>query len=477
MAEAGAHMIIDGEWVGVAHRETRLVTNPATGEVTLELAIADNRDIDRALAGAERAFTAWRRVSCFDRANIIHTAASLIRQRGERIAAAITSEAGKTIGEARGEVATVADVFDWSAGQARRISGETVAPRVPGVRQFVVHEPIGPVAAFSPWNSPALLAGRKMVEALAAGCTFIIKPAEETPSASIEIARALVDAGAPAGTVNVLFGEPSAISTRLIQSPIVRKVTFTGSVPVGRQLAAMAGQHLKRCTMELGGHAPVFVFDDADVETTVRMLMHAKTRNAGQACISPTRVFAQGGVYRRFRDLLIEAANAVAVGDGFDPSVQMGPVANSRRLNAMGAFCDDAKSRGAKIEAGGVRVGTRGYFWRPTVITDAPLDSMVMTQEPFGPIASLSSFNDVKGAIEEANRLPVGLAAYAFTQSNRHALELSDALETGLVGINTFGVYLPEAPFGGVKDTGFGREGGAEGLSAYLTTKFVAHAS
>ena len=362
---------------------------------------------------------------------------------------------------------------EWHAEECRRIYGRVIVPRTPGVRQLVLREPIGVCAAFSPWNFPFNQAIRKITAAIGAGCTIILKGPEDAPSAVVALARLFHDAGLPKGCLNIVWGVPHEVSDHLIRSPIVRKVSFTGSVAVGKQLAALAGSLMKRCTMELGGHAPVIVCDDADVEKAADMLAPFKFRNAGQVCISPTRFYVQEGAYDQFVARFLSKVAAIKVGAGSDPANRMGPLAQQRRVAQFAGFIDDAHQRGATILAGGKTLGETGNFYAPTVVADLPDDSRLMTEEPFGPVAGMIRFKTVEDAITRANSLPFGLAAYAFTTSTRHATMISNGLEAGMVSINHFGMALAETPFGGIKDSGYGSEGGSETFDAYLTTKFV----
>jgi succinate-semialdehyde dehydrogenase/glutarate-semialdehyde dehydrogenase len=466
-------LLIDGTWVSGDGRIEQPVINPATGETLGALPHASTADLDRALAAAQRGFEIWRAVSPYDRAKVLRRAADLIRERQEHIATQLTLEQGKPLAEARGEVASAADLFDWNAGEGRRSYGRLVPPRTKGHRQMVVREPVGPVAAFTPWNFPANLPARKISSALAAGCSCIIKPAEETPGTSIAIARAVQDAGLPAGVLNVVFGVPAEISQYLIASPIIRKITFTGSTAVGKLLAKLAADGVKRTTMELGGHAPVVVFEDADADKAAELSAVGKFRNAGQVCISPTRFYVHERSHSAFVERFTELARQLPVGAGLAPSSKMGPCANPRRIDAMESLIADARDRGAKVTVGGSRIGNEGFFWEPTVLVDVPNDARIMNTEPFGPVAVINRFQQFDDVVAQANRLPYGLAAYAFTESERTATAIGDALETGLVGINTFQITVPETPFGGVKESGYGSEGGIEGLDAYLTTKFI----
>ena len=469
-------LFIGGDWTPASARETIPVINPATGEAIGALPMATAADLDRAIDAAAGAQAAWRATPAFERGSILRRAAALMRERLETNAVILTLEQGKPLAQARMELNSAADFFDWYAEEARRAYGRLIPGRTAGSTLSVIREPVGPVAAFAPWNFPASQVGRKLAPALAAGCTCILKPSEETPGASLALARALDDAGLPKGVLNVVFGVPSEVSTHLIGAPQIRKVSFTGSTAVGRLIAAQAAQGLKRVTLELGGHAPVIVFDDVDVERIARLSALGKLRNAGQVCTAPTRFLVQEKVHDRFVDALSQAMAAMTVGDGRDPAVEVGPLANPRRIEAMESLIGDAVSRGGRLATGGTRLGNAGTFWAPTVIADAPLEARAMTDEPFGPLALTRRFDTPQEAIAEANRLPYGLAAYAFTGDRGRADLVRREIESGLVGLNTFSVTWPETPFGGVKDSGYGSEGGSEGLDAYLVTKFVSEA-
>jgi len=450
--------------------------NPATGEADGTVAHAGIPDLDLALAAVERGFHTWKKISAFERSKIMRMAAELVRTRVDLIARELTAEQGKPIGEAKGEVLAGADIIDWFAEEARRTYGRVIPARAEGVYQLVVKEPVGPVAAFSPWNFPINQAVRKISAALAAGCSIILKGPEETPGPCAELVRAFVDAGVPAGTINLVFGVPADISNYLIPHPVIRKVSFTGSTAVGKQLAALAGLHMKRVTMELGGHAPVIVFDDADLDVASKILAATKYRNAGQVCASPTRFLVQSKVYDAFVHKFISASKAIKVGDGMKADTNMGPLAHERRIEAMAGFVADAVEKGAEVQTGGGRIGDKGYFFAPTVLTHADQKTRVMNEEPFGPVAVMIRFADFGQAVEEANRLPYGLAAYAYTKSAKTANLIASAVESGMITINHSGLALPEVPFGGVKDSGYGSEGGSEAIEAYLNSKFISQA-
>jgi succinate-semialdehyde dehydrogenase/glutarate-semialdehyde dehydrogenase len=465
---------IDGEWLGVGQRRAQQVTNPATGAALGELPLVDSADLDRALAAADRGFRLWKKATADERARVLKGAAQLIRQRVDHIARIATLEEGKTLAETRIETLVTANLFEFYAEELRRVYGRVLV-RPSGTRSVVVHEPVGPVAAFAPWNFPIANPGRKLGAPVAAGCSVILKPAEEAPASAIEVVRALQDAGLPSGVVQLVFGVPDEVSRRLLASPIIRKLSFTGSTAVGKHLLTLAAATVKRTTMELGGHAPVIVFDDADLGRTVDLLATGKTRNAGQVCVSPTRFYVQEGIYERFVSAFTERIRKVNVGDGLLETSNMGPMANPRRPAAMEAFIGDAVSRGAKLHTGGERHGQAGFFWQPTVLSEVPLQARIMNEEPFGPVAVVTPFSTFDQAVEHANRLPYGLAAYAFTESAKRALLIGDALEAGMVGINAVTLAAADSPFGGVKESGHGSEDGPEGLHACLVTKAIHH--
>ena len=466
-------LFINGEWTSGSAGKSEPIVNPATGQVIARLAHAGSADLDEALHAADKGFKAWRKVSGFERAKLLRKAGEIMRSRADQIAQLMTMEQGKPLAEARMEAMLAGDIMDWFAEESRRTYGRIVPARAEGVMQLVVKEPVGPVAAFTPWNFPINQAVRKVSAALAAGCSVILKGPEETPASVAALVQAYVDAGLPAGVLNLVYGVPSEISEYLIPSPVIRKITFTGSTPVGKKLAALAGQHMKRITMELGGHAPAIVFGDADVETAVKQLAASKFRNAGQVCIAPTRFLVHESVYERFVDAFVKAAGSIKVGDGLDAATRMGPLANSRRVEAMQMFVDDAVGKGAKLLTGGKRIGTAGNFFEPTVLSHVPAGARIMSEEPFGPIAPIVPFSSFDEVVAEANRLPFGLASYAYTRSSKTVNAIGAAIESGMVTINHVGFALPELPFGGMKDSGYGSEGGTEAIEAYLNTKLI----
>jgi succinate-semialdehyde dehydrogenase/glutarate-semialdehyde dehydrogenase len=462
---------IGGEW---RVRDGQPVLNPADENVIGTVPHATRTDLDDALAVAGQGFRVWSRTAPAKRAEIIMRATALIRERIEDLAVAMTLEQGKPIGQSRLEILRGCEIIEWDAQEGRRIYGRVI-PSEPGMRHTVLRQPIGVVAAFSPWNFPMSSPARKVGGALAAGCSIILNASEETPAGAFQLVQAFVDAGLPPGVLNLVFGNPSEISEYLIPQRSVRLVTFTGSVPVGKHLAAMAGAHMKPSIMELGGHAPVIVCDDYDPAKAGAASAVGKSRNAGQVCVSPTRFFVEDAVYDRFADSFATAAAAMRIGSGLDPANQMGPLANARRITAMETLVADARAKGARVLAGGERIGNRGYFYPLTVLGDMPDDARAMQEEPFGPLALLSRVRNVDEAIEKANAVPYGLAAYAFTNSARNADRLAEGVEVGNLSINHFVASSAETPFGGVKDSGFGREGGVEGLQYYTVVKNVSH--
>ena len=467
------YLFINGEWIAASERNTAPVVNPATLQELGHVPIATAADLEQALQTAKRAFDVWRNTVPAERARILKDGANLIRERTAHIAELLTLEEGKPLAESRDEVLRAAEYFEWFAEEARRIDGRVVPSNRPGVQQLVKRQAIGPVAAFTPWNFPATPPARKLSAALGVGCSVIIKPGEESPATALALARALDDAGLPKGVLQVVFGVPDEVSKTLIASPIIRKVTFTGSVPIGRLLAARAAEGVKPITLELGGHGPVLVFKDADVERAAVEGAANRFRGTGQVCISSTRFLIQREVYDKFVAHFVSATQALKVGDGMQPGTQVGPLANPRQIAKMEELVADAVARGAKVLAGGRRIAGDGYFSEPTVLADVPMDARVMHEEPFGPIAVLMRFDQLEDGLAEANRLPYGLSAYAFTNNARTAIDVGDGLEAGMIGINQYRIVSTELPFGGLKESGIGSEGGTEGIEFYLTNKFV----
>lgn len=467
-------LLINNQWVDAANKADRPVVNPATGETIGTVACAGQSDLDQALDAAQRGFETWRKMAAYDRSLIMRKAAGLVRERADDIARLMTMEQGKPLGEAKGEIIAGAAIIDWFADEGMRVYGRIVPSRNPASQQLVYKEPIGPVAAFTPWNFPINQVVRKLGGALAAGCSFLCKAAEETPASPAALFQAFIDAGIPEGVVGLVYGEPAEISSYLIPHPIIRKVTFTGSTVVGKQLAAMAGSHMKPVTMELGGHAPVIVAADADIDVAVKITSSAKFRNAGQVCISPTRFLVHESIADQFAEKFVARAQGVKLGDGLAQDTTMGPLANPRRIEAMERVMANALESGAEVLTGGERVGTAGNFFAPTVVRTESVTLDLFNSEPFGPVAGIKTFSALEEAIVEANRLPYGLAAYAFTQSYRNVQLLSHEVQAGMLWINQPSTPSAELPFGGIKDSGYGSEGGYEAVEAYLNTKSVA---
>ena len=466
-------LLIDNQWRAARAGEAIAVHDPATGGRIGSVAHARRADLDDALAATVRGFETWRKVPAAERAKTMREAARLLRERADHIARLMTMEQGKPLAEAKAETLFAAEIIETFAEEGRRVYGRIVAPRAAATLQQVFKEPVGPVAAFTPWNFPINQVVRKMSAALATGCSIIVKGPEETPASPAELVRAFVDAGVPAGVIGLVYGTPSEVSEYLIPHPAIRKITFTGSTPVGKQLAALAGAHMKRATMELGGHAPVIVAEDADIPRAAKMAAAGKFRNAGQVCISPTRFLVANAVRGAFVEGLVAATRALKVGPGLAEGTTMGPLANPRRLAAMERLVADAAQRGAEVATGGERIGSGGNFFAPTVLVNVPGDSLVFNEEPFGPIAAVRGFDTLDEALAEANRLPFGLAGYAFTGTLKTAQQITEGLQVGMLWINQPALAWPEMPFGGIKDSGYGSEGGPEALEAYLNTKSV----
>jgi succinate-semialdehyde dehydrogenase/glutarate-semialdehyde dehydrogenase len=475
MTYPNTQLFINGQWQDAADGRTLAVFNPATGKEIGRVAHAGKADLDKALEAAQKGFETWRDMTADARSKVMRKAAGLMRERAAEIAPLLTQEQGKPLAEAKGEAMAAADIIEWFAEEGYRVYGRIVPSRWNlSVRQMVLKDPVGPVAAFTPWNFPINQVVRKVGAALAAGCSMLVKAPEETPAAAAALIRAFADAGLPPGVLGLVYGNPAEISSYLIPHPVIRKITFTGSTPVGKQLAAMAGQHMKRVTMELGGHAPVIVCEDADVALAVKSAGAAKFRNAGQVCIAPTRFLVHESIKNEFAQAMAKYASGLKVGEGLTEGTQMGPLANPRRLTAMAEFQQDAVQKGAQVLAGGKRIGDSGNFWEPTVLMDVPLEAKIFNDEPFGPVAALRSFNKLEDAIAEANRLSFGLAGYAFTKSLKNADLLSRKVEVGMLWVNMPAMPSAEMPFGGIKDSGYGSEGGPEALDAYLNARSVA---
>ncbi len=473
MAYENLELLINGKWTTGTSGKSEPVLNPATEEVIGHVPHASAADLDAALEASKKGFKTWRSMTALARQDIMENAARLLEERKETYAENLTREMGKPITESRMELDFVIGILRWYAEEGKRAYGRLVPARVPGMRQMVIKEPVGPVTAFVAWNFPGVNVIRKIAGALGAGCSIIIKASEETPSTCVSIARCLQEAGLPDGVVNIVFGVPDDVSRHILASPIPKKLSFTGSVPVGKHLQVLAADTLKRCTMELGGHAPVMVFEDADIEQTAKMAVGSKFRNAGQVCVSPTRFYVQEKIADDFTEAFVAAASEIKVGNGLDEGVGMGPLIGERRLGVMQSFVDDAKNHGAEVLIGGERVGNQGFFYAPTVLRNVPEDAMIMNEEPFGPLAPISTFSDFDDVVARANKLTFGLASYAFTKDGSRAAALGNEIESGLLAVNSFVVSTPETPFGGINESGYGSEGGIEGLDAFLQTKFV----
>ncbi len=469
--DAELQLFIDGNWRSGEGRDTFSVINPVSGGGIADVPLASKADLDEALAAAERAWPSWRATDVEKRSLILHKTADLLKERADHIAAILTQEQGKPLAEAKAEVIGSASMFDWYAEEIKRDYGRTLV-RPTGQRSIVIRQPVGPTATFTPWNFPIYLLAKKVAAALAAGCPVISRPPQETPGCTGELFRALADAGIPAGVAQLVHGKADLVSSTLIASPVIRKVSFTGSVPVGKHLMHLAADDMKRITLELGGHAPVLIFDDCDLEKTLDMVVPQKFRNAGQVCVSPTRFYVQEGIYDAFLKGFAKRTKHVKTGDGLAADTKMGPLANKRRPDEIEKLVNDAQAKGARILAGGQR-GDNGFFFQPTLLGEVPVTADIMNEEPFGPVAVTAKFATFDEAIEQANRLPFGLAAFAFTENGRRANLLGDAIEAGMVGINTFAISMADAPFGGVKDSGFGSEGGKEGLETYQVVKAI----
>ncbi len=466
------YMIIDGERIYAGDRRTHRVVNPATEETLGELPLANAADLDRALAVAAKGFRIWRDAPALERAAVLQGAARLLNERADALARIATMEEGKPFHEARIEVMMNVGLFNFYAGECQRIYGRTLV-RPAGMRSTVTKEPVGPVAAFAPWNFPIGNPGRKLGAPIAAGCSVILKSAEETPASALGVLQALLDAGLPKEVAQAVYGVPDEVSRHLLASPIIRKLSFTGSTVVGKHLAKLAAEDMKRTTMELGGHGPVLVFKDSNLEKVLDTVVPQKFRNAGQVCVSPTRFMIEEDIYDDFVSGFTERAKALKIGNGLDEGVQMGPMANPRRPDAMEKLIGDAKDKGARLHCGGERIGNQGFYYAPSVLSDVPLDAEIMNTEPFGPVALCNSFRTEEDAITEANRLPYGLAAYAWTQEPARQKRLAREIETGMLGLNTAMIGGADTPFGGVKWSGHGSEDGPEGVEACLVTKAV----
>lgn len=474
MEDTRCKLFVAGHWIEHASGGERPVLDPGSGREVARLPLAGPAELAAAAESAERGFRQWRARSALERCNTLRRAAELMRSRSRAIAEGLTLEQGKPLAESTREVGLSADVFDFQAEEAKRLYGRIVPPRVEGILQHqVLRRPVGPVAAFTPWNFPAQLPARKLASALAAGCSVVLKPAEETPFTALRLVECLLEAGVPPEALQLVCGDPATVSSTLIDHPAIQKASFTGSVPVGRSLGERLARHGKRYTAELGGHAPVILAPDADLAGVLKLAVPAKFRNAGQVCASPIRFYVPAAVHAAFCSRFAEAARALRLGPGQDPATQMGPLAHARRVDDMQRFCDDAADRGARVLCGGHAVARPGFYFAPTVLADVPAAARVLHDEPFGPVAVIQPYESLDEAIAAANATPYALGAYAFTRDLATAHRLAKELEAGMVGLNHFGVSQPELPFGGFKASGLGSEMGPEGLLHYTEVKTV----
>lgn len=467
-------LFIGGHWAKGADGKFRDIVNPSTGAVIGQLPLASEADVSRALEAARSGFATWRDVDPRERTGILLRAAELIRKNSDVLGRLTTLEEGMRLNDAVALAVRGADILEWEANEGRRVYGRVIPSRN-GVREIVMRQPVGPVAAFSPWNGSVFTPCRKIGGALAAGCSIILKAAEETPASTMALVKLFEQAGVPPGVLNLIFGDPEALSRQLISSPVIRLVTFTGSIPIGKHLAQLASSFMKPTIMELGGHSPVIICEDADIAAACSLTVAAKFNNAGQVCIAPSRVFVHDSVYAEFIRQFVDKAASIRLGDGFDPDAGMGPLASERRLHAVSSIVDDAVTRGATLCCGGKRIGTKGFFYAPTVLADVPEQTRILREEPFGPVITVAAYSKLDAVVEVANSLPYGLAGYVFTKSAALADRLALDLECGAVGINHFGVSADGLPFGGVKESGIGREGGIEGVMGYTIAKTISH--
>ena len=466
-------LLINGKWKMGSENKAEPVINPATNEVIGDLPHASKKDLDEALESNLEAFKLWKKESPLNRQKIIENACRNLESKFDQVATNLTIEMGKPLAEAKGELAVGLDVLRWYGEEGKRAYGRIVPSRMSNMSQTVLKEPIGPVIAFVAWNFPVMNVVRKIGGALAAGCTITIKPSEETPGTAIAIGRAFMDAGLPPGVLNIVFGVPSEVSEHLCGSKIPRKLSFTGSIPIGKHLQKLAADNMIRCTMELGGHSPLMVFDDTDIDMAAKISVAGKFRNAGQVCVSPTRFLVQDTVKEQFIRAVINETNKIKVGNGLDDGINMGPLIAERRIDVMKDFVNDAVENGANIEMGGNRMNLEGSFFAPTILTNVSDNTKIMNEEPFGPLLPIDTFNSVDEVIDRANRLDFGLASYAFSNDPKIVSFLKSEIQAGLLAVNSTVVSTPETPFGGIKQSGYGSEGGIEGLDAFLVTRFI----
>ena len=466
---------IDGKWTSSEKKETYEVINPATEEIIGKASKAGPEDVKRALKSAEKGFALWKKTSPWERSSIIRKIADLMRKKNEILAKWLTLEVGKPLTESRGEVNTAADIFEWNAEETKRIYGQTIESRFVNTRMHVYYQPVGVVAALVPWNFPVVLASRKISTALAAGCSVICKPDVIAPGSVMEIMNIIKEAGIPPGVVNLLSGDPASISSQLISSDIIKKISITGSTRVGKLILKQAAEKVQRVTMELSGHAPFIVFDDVNIDKVTDMAILAKFRNNGQVCISPSRFYIHENKKDNFTKLFVEKTKKLKIGNGLSEETQLGPMTTKKRLEDVETLVEKTKEEGAKILCGGKRPAgfNKGYFYEPTVFDNVKDNFTIMQQEPFGPLVPITTFKNYDEVIERANNHELGLASYVYTNSMERAHKTSELLETGVVAVNTPVVAVAEAPFGGIKQTGYGREGGSMGIKDYLNIKYT----
>ncbi|MFB8343899.1 NAD-dependent succinate-semialdehyde dehydrogenase [Brucella cytisi] len=468
-------LIIGGEDRRNGSAGTVDVFDPATGEMIASLPRANGSEAREAARLAVEGFEEWSALAPFDRYKILRQAAEVMRGKADEAAAITTREQGKPLAQAKLEWLASTDLLDWSAEEGRRTYGRLVPPRASSISLSVVQRPVGPVALMAPWNFPSWGPMQKIAPALAAGCSIVVKPSEDTPITAWLVCKCLLDAGVPGKAISIIWGNAAEISDALIKAPEIRKVSLTGSIRVGRIVAAAAGEQLKKVTMELGGHAPVIVAEDADLDALVPLATTGKFRNAGQVCISPTRFLVADKIHDEFLERFVGETKKVVVGLGSDPATQMGPLTTLGQLQAIDTLVKDAVSKGGILETGGERIGNIGNFYPPTIVSGATSSMKAMNDEPFGPLALVAKVDSIDAALEEANRLPVGLGSYAFTRSDETAARIARGIKVGMLGINHFTLGLPETPFGGVLDSGFGSEGGVEAVQCYMSPMLVTH--
>jgi succinate-semialdehyde dehydrogenase/glutarate-semialdehyde dehydrogenase len=468
-------MYIDGHWTEAADGKTKAVINPATEETLAEVAYGGRKEAHRAIEAAHRAMPTWMKLTPYERAKVLKKTADLVRDRVDTIAKTLTMEQGKPVAEAKAEILHAADTFEWFAEEGKRAYGQLIPNSAPGKRHVTLKHPVGVVGAITPWNFPVTLPARKIAPALAAGCTIVIKPAEQTPLCMIQLMECLIEAGTPPGVVNMVVGEAPPIGEEFLQNPLCRKLSFTGSTAVGKQLMRGAAEHVKRLSLELGGHAPFIVFPDADPELGAKIAVTGKFRNNGQVCIAPSRFYVHKDVEKKFTEAAVEFSRALKLGNGVEAGIEVGPMIEERARDKTIGLIDDARKTGANVLTGGKKSErfAKGYFFEPTVLNNLSPDARIMTEEPFAPVMPLLGFSNLDDVIRAANNTRYGLSAYVFTNDLSIAWKMAEGLEAGIIGINDPVPAAPQCPFGGMKESGLGRELGHEGLEAYLETKYV----